>query len=135
MSDDPKAVEAALYDADSAVRNARTPDPVFLRVRGHASLRNARYEDALKYANEALSDGDLACPNLLVKAGAYIGLDRLDEAREAYRAAMDSWPAHLKDKDSVEARAPKGVLWFEGEIWLSRLQAQVKASFGNDYRE
>jgi tetratricopeptide (TPR) repeat protein len=120
-------LQAALIDAQIADAITVTSDGRIKRILALAHLRNGNFGEAVKYAQEAINNGDHQAVNQLIMVIAEAKRGHLDEARGWYaKTQQASWPADLPGKD-FSAGAAREVLWFESAADLERLRTEAQA--------
>jgi len=125
-------VAAALDDAKIADATTVTADGRIKRILALAHLRNGNFSEAVKYAQEAIGNGDQVAVNQLVISIAEAKRGNLGAARQWHaRAEQASWPADLPGKD-FSATAAREVLWFESAADLERLRSEAKTLIAAD---
>lgn len=126
-------MDRALQDADHADLLAEARDTKVKRVRAQAYLRSEQFEKAATYARAAIDLRDeLPAADYLIIAIAEAELGHLGLARIAYRQALDSWPAELRNEGSYTVTADAGILWFESADELMRLREQAETLLDSD---
>jgi len=119
----------ALSDATTADSITRVADARIKRVLALASLRNDRFADAARHAQEALDLGGQAAVSHLLLALAKAGLNDAPAARQHLEAARAAWPASL-DKDGLLVSSERNALWIDTADEMRALLAEAVETVG-----